>query len=253
MKIIDLSVTLENDKSWAPKHMVNRIKYHSHKLTAFFIRILYGLSPKYLRDGLCWANEQISLSTHGTTHVDAPWHYAPTSEGKPARSIDELPLDWFYHDGVVIDMRHKQHGEAISKQEVQDYLKKINYNLKPMDIVLILTGNDKMLGQQEYFDHGAGVSKEATEWLIDQGIKVMGIDSWGWDIPLKLQAQKAKLEKRYDLFWEAHFVGKDKEYCHMERLTNLDKLPPFGFKICCFPLKIKRASAGPSRVVAIME
>ncbi len=81
----------------------------------------------------------------------------------------------------------------------------------------------------------------------------MGIDSWGWDIPLKLQAEKAKKEKRSDIFWAAHFVGKDKEYCHMERLTNLDKLPPFGFKVCCFPLKIKRASAGPSRVVAIME
>jgi hypothetical protein len=53
---------------------------------------------------------------------------------------------------------------------------------------LCQTGNDRRLGTQEYFTHGCGVSAEATHWLIDRGVKVMGIDSWGWDIPLPVQA-----------------------------------------------------------------
>jgi kynurenine formamidase len=55
------------------------------------------------------------------------------------------------------------------------------------------------------------------------------------------------------VFWAAHYVGIDKEYCHIERLTNLDQLPPTGFTICAFPLKVKGGSAGPARVVALIH
>jgi len=97
------------------------------------------------------------------------------------------------------------------------------------------------------------MSAAATEWLIDQGVRVMGIDQWGWDLPLPYLIKKAKASNNPDLFWEAHLVGVEKEYCHMEQLTNLDALPLTGFKVACFPLKIKGASAGPARVVALLE
>lgn len=97
------------------------------------------------------------------------------------------------------------------------------------------------------------MSAEATHWLIDQGIKIMGIDSWGWDIPLPTQAKLAKHSGRSDIFWAAHYVGVDKEYYQIERLTGLAQLPPIGFRVCCFPLKVKGGSAGPARVVALLE
>ncbi len=150
-------------------------------------------------------------------------------------------------------MRHKRDGEGIAVDDVKKALVDINYTIKPMDIVLIQTGNDRMLGTPEYFTRGAGMSAPATRWILDQGVKVTGIDSWGWDVALPTLARQAKETGRSDLFWEAHFVGVDKEYCHIERLTNLDKLPPFGFKVCCFPLKVRGGSAGPARVVAILE
>ena len=81
----------------------------------------------------------------------------------------------------------------------------------------------------------------------------MGIDAWGWDAPLGKQAREAKRTGRSDLFWEAHFVGVDKEYCQIERLANLSALPPKGFTVCAFPLKVKRGSAGPARVVALLD
>ena len=60
---------------------------------------------------------------------------------------------------------------------------------------MIQTDTDKMWGKAEYFNSGAGVSGEATRWLIDQGIKVMGIDTWGWDQPL-LGAKESVLKQQ---------------------------------------------------------
>jgi kynurenine formamidase len=253
MRIVDLSVTLDNDRSWAPRFARNSVKRQSHQFGKFAIWWLFRLPGKYLLTGLGWANDIIELSTHGTTHVDAPWHYGPTSEGQPAKTIDQVPLDWCYGPGVVLDLRHKQHGEAITTDDVRAALDRIKHSLQPREIVLIQTGNDRRLGTPEYFTHGPGMSAEATRWILDQGVKLTGIDSWGWDVPLPVLAARAKESGRNDVFWAAHFVGVDKEYCHIERLTNLDKLPPKGFTICAFPLKVKGGSAGPARVVALIH
>jgi len=251
--IVDLSVPLTNNKHVAPRWARTKVRYQGHRFGLLAIWALFRLTPKYLRTGLGWANDTIILSTHGTTHVDAPWHYAPLSEGRPARTIDQLPLQWFYGDGVVLDMRHKRHGEAITKEDIQSALALIDYTIKPYDIVLVQTGNDRLLNTHAYFSEQPGVSAEATRWLLDQGVKLVGIDAWGWDVALPLQARQAKESGRMDVFWAAHFVGVDKEYCQIERLTNLDKLPPAGFKICAFPLKVAGGSAGPARVVAIID
>jgi kynurenine formamidase len=252
MRIVDLSLPLDNDRGWAPWWARSKVKRQDHRFGRRAIRFLFGLPAAYLQTGLGWANDTIKLSTHGTTHVDAPWHYAPTSEGKPAKTIDEVPLDWCYGPGVVLDIRHKAWDEAASVDDLSAALEKIGHAISPGEIVLIQTGNDRYYGSREYFTRGPGVSAAATRWLLDRGVRMTGIDAWGWDMPLMLQARRAKETGRRDLFWEAHFVGVEKEYCHMERLANLDQLPPVGFTICAFPLKIKGGSAGPARVVALV-
>ncbi len=217
------------------------------------MRLLFGVKAKHLPTGLGWATDEIRLSTHGTTHVDAPWHYAPVSEGKRARTIDELPLEWFYGPGVVLDVRHLDPTAAASVDDMQAALAKTGHQLEPRDIVLLRTDNDRYLGSAEYFHRGPGVSAAGTRWLIEQGVKVMGIDSWGWDAPLTAQAREARRTGRDDVFWAAHYVGVDREYCHMERLANLGRLPLCGFTVSAFPLKVKGGSAGPARVVAILD
>ena len=175
MKFFDLNVPLEDSPS---EPMPVKIDYQKHEDSVEQMASFFEATSEDL-GGLGWANEQITLITHAGTHVDAPWHYYPTTDGKPARTIDELPLEWFYGDGVVIDMRHKEQGGLISSEDIKAALVKINYTLKPRDIVLIQTDTDKMWGKAEYFMAGAGVSAEATRWLIGQGIKVMGIDTCG--------------------------------------------------------------------------
>ena len=131
------------------------------------------------------------LGTHNSTHVDAPWHYNSHIEGEPAQTIDELPLEWFFNDGVVFNMTHKADGEAMTVEDVQTELERISYQLKPLDIVLIRTGCDQFYGELDYIFRGCGVTVEATHWFFEQDIRVMGIDAWGWDRPLDKQAEAA--------------------------------------------------------------
>jgi kynurenine formamidase len=55
------------------------------------------------------------------------------------------------------------------------------------------------------------------------------------------------------LIWEGHKAGREIGYCHLEKLHNLESLPAHGFTIACFPVKIRGASAGWTRAVAILD
>lgn len=253
MKIIDLSKTIQYNPG-DPFFMKVKIKHKAHKKARWLIRYL-GLPFKlFPKNFVGWADDTIKkMGVHSTTHIDAPWHYSPTCNGQAAKKIDEVPLEWCYGDGVVIDMKHKADFDPITVADLRDFLQKESIELQPNMIVLIKTGRDKHMGSKDFFYKGTGMSAAATRWLIEQGIRVMGIDQWGWDLPLPYMVQEAKKSNNAELFWEAHLVGADLEYCHMEQLTNLDALPYQGFKVAAFPLKLKDASAAPARVVAIME
>lgn len=230
------------------------IKHKSHKSAKWLIRFLglpFKLFPKGF-DG--WADDTIKqMGVHSTTHLDAPWHYSATCNGKPAKTIDQIPLEWCYGEGLVIDMAHKADFDPITVDDIVSFLEKQQLVVKEGMIVLIKTGRDKFNGTKNFHEVGTGMSADATKWLINQGIKVMGIDSWGWDLPLPYLIKKAKESGNQNLFWEAHLVGQDYEYCHMEQLVNLDSLPYSGFKVALFPLRIIGGSAAPARVVAIFE
>lgn len=253
MKIIDLSKPIEYNKN-DPSFMRVRIKHKAHKKAKLLLRF-FGLPLRLFPKGFDgWADDTIQkMGVHATTHIDAPWHYSPTVDGKKAKTIDEIPLEWCYGEGIVIDMKHKEDFDPITVKDITTFLEEHNLIIKPKMIVLIKTGRDKFNGTKDFYKIGTGMSAKATEWLIDQGIKVMGIDAWGWDLPLLYMAKKAKEMNDPEYFWEAHLVGQRKEYCHMEQLVNLDALPYTGFKIAVFPLKIVGASAAPARVVAIFE
>ncbi len=251
VRIIDLSVPTEDSPS---EPLPVKVTHEPHHQAIEVMKIFFGCSEQDLPDGLGWANDSVTMGAHAGTHVDSPWHYFPTCEGKRAKTIDQMPLEWFYHDGVVLDMRHKPRGSGVTVDDIQSALKKIGYKIKPWDIVMIQTGADKLWGKAEYFDAGCGMTAESTRWLIEQGVRVMGIDAWGWDRPFwAIKEEFARTDDK-NVLWGAHFVGKDREYCHIEKLANLDKLPkPFGFRVACFPVKLTGGSAGWARVVAILE
>jgi kynurenine formamidase len=253
-KIIDLSKTIQYNAG-DPWFMRIKIKNKPHRQAYWLIRLFIGLPKKlFPKKFMGWADDTIqNMGVHASTHIDAPWHYGPTVAGQKAKTVDEIPLEWCYAKGVLINMSHKKENDPITIEDIKHDLQKTGAKVSPGTIVLIRTDRDKYSGTKEFPHKGTGMSAEATEWLIDQGVKVMGIDQWGWDLPLKHMVKKSKETQNSELFWEGHLVGTRKEYCHMEQLTNLASLPPFGFKIAVFPLKIAGASAAPARVVAIMD
>jgi kynurenine formamidase len=249
-KIIDLSVAVS---ARGNLKVQPQIVYRTHEDTPKILGGMYGLKPEEFPDGKYCATEVVTLGTHNTTHLDAPYHFGALSEGKPAKTIDQIPLEWCYGDGVVLDFHHKKKGEGITAKDVQEELQRIGYKIKPFDIVLIRTDIYKRYDEPGYEEMHPGMTREGTFWILNQGVKVTGTDAWGWDRPIEIMAQELKAGKK-DSFWEAHFLGKEKEYCHIERMANLDKIPkPFGFKVAAFPIKIEKGSAGWVRAVAILE
>jgi kynurenine formamidase len=164
-----------------------------------------------------------------------------------------MPLEWCIADGVVLDFRKFPDGYKVTPKDVDDELKRIGYTIKPNDAVLIMTGADRNWGKLEYLLTGCGMGKESTLHILDMGVNVVGTDAWSWDRPLPFIAQDYAKTKDASLIWEAHFAGIEKGYFQIEKLTNLDKLPPFGFTFYCFPVKIKAASAGWIRAVAQLD
>ena len=150
-------------------------------------------------------------------------------------------------------MTHKADDDPITVADMETALAKAGASLDENTIVLIRTGRDTLMGTKAFWTRGTGMSAAATEWLLDRGPTVMGIDQWGWDLPFRAQIAKAKGTSNDTLFWEAHRVGQRRPFWHMEQLTNLGALPSHGFKVMVFPLKIVGASAAPARVVAVIR
>lgn len=254
-RFVDLSIPLHNFPTESQPTVIQYL-YHAERARAGAKKYSFPNASYYL-DGLAGANENIlSLGTHSGTHLDSPFHYGPTSEGKPAKTIDEVPLEWCYGDGVVLDFHDAPRGHNIAVEEVKDKVKSLEekgYTLKPMDIVLIRTDHTLLhLYDSDFEETHPGMSVDATEWLVDQGIKVMGIDAWGFDQPISQMVELRKQGNTKD-FFGCHTLCRRKEYIHAEKLTNLDKIPEFGFTVSMFPVKIERASGSWLRAVAIIE
>ncbi len=268
MKIIDLSLPIDDSifepipvkiKRWKHKRGGNRfgLRWAASKGMRGILNYITGkerITHRSFKDGVFLALEQVTATVHTGTHLDAPYHYGPLSEGKEAKKIEEIPLEWCYGNGVVLDLSHKRPGEFITKEDIKKALDKIKYEIKPFDIVLIHTGADRFWGGKEYFSHFPGMSREAVAYILEFKVKVIGIDAFSFDRPFYTMLRDFLKTKDNRYLWPAHFYGREKEYCHIERLANLDKIPePYGFKVACFPIKIKGAGAGWIRAVAIIE
>jgi len=254
-KFIDLSVTIEHDLPSDPPGLLPKVQYMDHKLGAQSMKAFFpGVTDRDLPGGLGWAVELCTVSTHAGTHMDAPWHYHPYMDnGQPALTIDQVPLEWCMGPGVVLDFTDKPDGHRIEPAEVDAALDKIGHALRPGDIVLARSGAAPFWGSAEYLVRGCGFGREATLHILNQGVKVVGTDAWSWDPPLPAEARRFQETGDPSVIWEGHFAGIEKGYLQIEKLANLEQVPAVGFTFFCFPVKIKRASAGWIRAVALLE
>ena len=185
--------------------------------------------------------------------MDAPWHYHSTTDdgARRAPTIDEAPLDLFFRPGVRLDFSDRPHGHVVSGAEVAAELARIGHDLQPLDIVLVKSG--AVYGTDNFTDQGCGMGAEATLYLTERGVQVVGTDAWSWDAPFSHTARRWAETRDPSIIWEGHKAGRIRPYYQIEKLTNLAAIPATGFTFSCFPVKIERASAGWIRAVALVE
>jgi kynurenine formamidase len=179
---------------------------------------------------------------HVGTHCDARKHIVPDAGGP-----ETIPLDYCLGDGVLLDFTWAEKGHGITAAEIEGELERIGYEVKPKDIVLIHTGAGAYNSEERYKTDHPGMTAEATRWLIDRGVRMMGIDAITFDPPVWAMFEREE-------FWEAHRVMWDEEYWHVENLMNLEQIGrPFGFQLSVLPIKWVGTTGAPVRAVAIIE
>ena len=255
MRIIDLSVPLESGIASDPPGFEPKITYLDHQTTAGQVTGFFpGMEAKDLPGGEGWAIEKLELITHNGTHLDAPYHHHSTMNGgERAITIDEVPLEWCFQPGVKLDFRHLPDGYVVTPGDLEAEFARIGHTPQPLEIIVVNTAAGEAYGAPDYIDRGCGMGRDATLWLLERGVRVTGTDGWSWDAPFSHTRKRWLENKDPSIVWEGHRASMDIGYCHIEKLTNLDQLPDTGFRISCFPFKIRAASAGFVRAVAILD
>jgi len=254
-RFVDLSIFLENEVISDPPGYRPKIDYIDHRASLpEIVGFFPGLKAGDLPDGEAWAIERVELITHNGTHLDAPYHFATTMNGgERAITIDEVPLEWCFQPGVKLDFTRLPDGYVVTAADVERELARIGHELAPLQVVLVNTAAGRRYGSDDYVSAGCGVSREATLYLLERGVRITGTDGWSWDAPFVHTRERYSATGDASLIWEGHKAGRQIGYCHLEKLHNLEVLPPTGFTVACFPVKIRAASAGWTRAVAIFE
>ena len=203
-----------------------------------------GITPL----GYFYSSYTISTPEHGGTHLDAPIHFA-----KDHLTIDEIPLKSLTGDAVVIDVSEnalKNNDYQVSIADIEAWEKK--HGRLPEDvIVLFRTGYGKFYPDREkYFGtakrgveaipelHFPGVDPSTTQFLVEKRkIKALGLDTPSMDYG------QSKDFKTHQILLGANKPG-------FENLANLEQLPATGNYVVALPMKIKKGSGGPLRIIA---
>lgn len=256
MRIIDLSTPVDAGQ-WEPDPVEHRIlspeEGGRHMAEAMAAKFGIEFDPADLPDGELLSLDTLTLTTHTGTHVDAPSHYgSKAAYGRP-RHIDELPLDWFVGAGVLLDLSGEPVG-TVGVQHLEAAFESIGHRPRPGEIVLLRFGADEFAGTPKYFTDFTGLDGPATELLLDLGVRVIGTDAFSLDAPFGHMIGEYRRTRDKNVLWPAHFAGRRREYCQIERLANLAALPAAtGFTVLCLPVKIAGAGAGWARAAALIE
>ena len=182
-----------------------------------------------------YAAEVIFMATHTSTHIDAPYHFAPDG----AR-IDEVSPDRFIGDAILLDLSYKKAEEYITAEDVRGRLEEFGIRSESNLIVLFRTGWEHLFGRIEYLTAHPGLSRDAAEYLTEIGAKMVGIDTPNIDHPK-------------DLSFAAHKTLLPRGVLIIENLANLSKVENKVFRLIALPLKIVGSGGSPARVLAIEE
>lgn len=188
------------------------------------------------------------MEDHTGTHVDAPFHFYEGERRVPVgKTIEELPVERFLGEAVVIDVSSKAPKDPVDEPLLRAATREQRIEIRRGDIVLIRAW-DRPWGQpmQEFLDCRV-LTRDAAEWLLGQGIRMVGVDHPNLEGALKPEFD--------NMDCPAHclFLHPDHEVLIVENLVNLEKIRAQRFLFAGFPLRIRGATGSPIRAVAIVD
>ncbi len=176
---------------------------------------------------------RIDVSGHYSTHIDAPaLMYADGAV------VADLSMEQLMGEAVLMDFSYLRPGGEVTKKHLESWIQK-NGDVKGK-IVFLLTGMYKLVGTPEFIENWIGLTGEAAEFIVSKGIKVIGTDAPNIDCV----AGK-------DIEFPAHHTFLRNGIPNVENLKNLDILPK-SFYVIIAPMKLKKSSGAPARVIALI-
>lgn len=174
---------------------------------------------------------KITMATHHGTHVDAPRHLS--NEGKP---LEELDLNRFMGEGVVLDLSFKEIGSGIGA----DDLKKFSDLVRFEDIVILYTGCSNHLGESWINSKYTYLEKSGAEWLVQKKVKSVGIDFFS-------------IDQYGDKTNPAHNVLLGNGIPLIEEISSEAKhLLNKRIYLICLPIRMKAGDGAPARAIAYL-
>jgi len=204
MKLIDVSVPLDTSLASYP----NNLPFSLEAVK----RIARGDSSNV---------SALHMSAHSGTHVDSPRHFYDDGTGTEA-----LPLEMLIGRARVIELRPRGGitAEDLAGVDLSEDLR-----------VLIKTPNSKLWGDPEFHKDYAGVTESGAKYLVEHGIKVVGVDY------LSVEVFKTPGAPAHHVLLAAGTIV-------IEGL-NLRDVEPGVYEMLCLPLKVVGSDGAPARVV----
>ncbi len=261
MKLYDLSQPLNQDCFFWPYYPPFEVKYIKRKVE-------HGVNAQY-----------IQTSNHMGTHLDAPRHFLTGG-----RTIDEIPLEWLYGPGVIVDLTDEMDDLAVYTPQMIES----RVEVKNGDILVLNTGWGRFAqfgaepDEERYVHYHPGPHPDMMDWLVEKEIKIWGVDAISTDHPMNLPIGRflgkggigqcdrvqAKAVERFGSQAEVDRLFPDDHYqiahnylfpydcIHIENMGGQIDAPELQNRrttLGCFPWLFKGGEAAFCRAVAFVE
>jgi len=195
---------------------------------------------------LGFSTKLLIMEDHCGTHVDSPYHFYDGEFRIPrGRTIDELSLEKFTGEGVLIDVSFKAPFDPVNRDLLVAAARDQRVHVKRGDILLVRTWAREWGEPMGEFLQARAFTVDACEWLLDQGVKLVGLD-----LP-NLEGALTKDYGNMDAPGHVLLLHPTREVLIVENLVNLDQIRAKRFEFYALPLHVKGATGSPVRAAAV--
>lgn len=176
---------------------------------------------------------KVLIGTHSGTHIDAPRHFIPHGD-----TLDTIPLELLVGPARLVNFSA---ALPLQQMEIKDFQKQLGVE-KPVRLIMRFDWSDNW-GTMKFYNDQPYISEEASQWLVDRGVKLLGMDTPGADNPE--HGRNGPKDS------PIHKLMLGQGTILLEYLTNLRLIKKPIFALVALPLPIDGADGAPCRAIAI--